>query len=71
MSRESRVHTIKTGMGKATKANLDHWSARAERHSFDAPGNTGARDTGKRAEAKSDKNHSGTSSHMRGVRRES
>jgi hypothetical protein len=73
MNRQDRVKEYSNpqagphGAGRDQK-NLDAFAARATENSYDGGGNTGAKDAGKRAEAKSDKNNVG-STFQPGVRR--
>jgi hypothetical protein len=73
MSRQDRVKEYSNpqagphGAGR-DEANLKVWADRAKANSYDGGGNSGAKDSGKRAEAKADKNHVG-GSFKPGVRR--
>jgi hypothetical protein len=73
MSRQDRVKEYSDpqrgphGAGR-DEANLKVWADRATKNSYDGPGNSGAADSGKRAEAKRDSNNVG-STFKRGVRR--
>jgi hypothetical protein len=75
MSRQDRVKEYANpqrgphGAGRDQK-NLDYWADCAKANSYNGGGNSGAKDTGARAKAKSDKNDLG-STFMPGVRRES
>jgi hypothetical protein len=63
---------LKGPSGEASsKANLKYWSDCAEKNSYDAPGNGPLTkgDSEGRREALANKNHSGDSTFMRGIRR--
>jgi hypothetical protein len=74
MSRQDRVKEYANpqlgphGAGRDQK-NLDYWADCAKANSYHGGGNSGAQDTGPRAKAKADKNHTG-GSFKPGVRRE-